>query len=287
VRTAIVLALVAALGVLGCSRKKKVDPTVAPVQGESTVLPRITRGAPGPTRVEPTRIEGRPVVLVQPVTIDPTKKLPLVVIFHGDGGDAESMHYHWPWEKVLGDVAVFAYADARHPLSWDLETPRDNKDVAYVVSLVDAIASRLPIDRTRVFMSGYSNGGFFANVVACQRSDLVRAIASNAGGAPYNQAERWPNGFPKCPGQKAVAAMALHGRRDFGVTLDSGRFSAEYWAAVDGCNVAEMETTGYIECLSYRGCPAGKNVVWCEVPDLGHWVWDHAAEASWTFFERQ
>jgi hypothetical protein len=37
----------------------------------------------------------------------------------------------------------------------------------------------------------------------------------------------------------------------------------------------------------YRGCPAGKAVGLCTVPKLGHWVWDHAAEASWTFFRTQ
>jgi polyhydroxybutyrate depolymerase len=281
-------AVVALLVLLcACNRKKKVEPTVATTSGESGVLPRIARSSPGKTRVESTSIGGRRVVLVSPASIKPDEKKPLVVVFHGDGGDAEEMHHDWPWEKVLGDVAYFAYADARHPASWDLETPRDNKDVAYVASLVDTLASQNPIDRTRVFMSGYSNGGFFANVMACQRSDLVRAIASNAGGAPYNQAEKWPNGFPKCPGEKPVAAMALHGRRDFGVTLDSGRFSAEYWASVNGCDMTQMETTGYVECRAYRGCPAGKNVVWCEVPDLGHWVWDRAVETSWTFFERQ
>lgn len=286
VKRAVVVALVVA-SVVGCNRKKKVDPTIAQATGESSVLPRVTRAASGKTRAESTTIGGRPVVVVSPVVVDPEKKKPLVFVFHGDGGDAEEMHRDWPWEKVLGDVAYFAYAQARLPRSWDLETPRDNVDVAYIVSVIDALASKNPIDRSRVFMTGYSNGGFFANTFACQRSDLVRAISSSAGGAPYNQAEKWPNGFPKCPGEKPVAAIALHGRRDFGVTLDSGRFSAEYWASVNGCNVAEMETTAYDECKAYRGCPAGKNVVWCEIPDLGHWVWDRAVETSWTFFERQ
>ena len=84
-----------------------------------------------------------------------------------------------------------------------------------------------------------------------------------------------------------MAALALHGERDFTVTLDSGRYTAEYWAYVNGCRTEEMETTGYPECRAYRGCPTGKAVAFCAVPPLGHWVWDRAAEASWTFFERQ
>ena len=48
-----------------------------------------------------------------------------------------------------------------------------------------------------------------------------------------------------------------------------------------------METTGYPQCRAYRGCPAGKGVAFCSLPSLGHWVWDSAAEASWTFFQTQ
>jgi poly(3-hydroxybutyrate) depolymerase len=81
--------------------------------------------------------------------------------------------------------------------------------------------------------------------------------------------------------------LALHGEDDHSVTLASGRFSAEYWAYVDGCKTQEMETTFYPECRAYRGCPAGKGVAFCQIPGLGHWVWDRAAEASWTFFRTQ
>ena len=81
--------------------------------------------------------------------------------------------------------------------------------------------------------------------------------------------------------------LALHGERDFAVTIDSGRFSAAYWAYVNGCKVDEMEPTGYAECRAYRGCPAGKGVGFCTISDLGHWVWDRSAEASWSFFQKQ
>ena len=81
--------------------------------------------------------------------------------------------------------------------------------------------------------------------------------------------------------------LALHGERDSSVSPDSGHFSAEYWAYVNGCKTDEMETAGYSECRVYRGCPPTKAVAYCSIPTLGHWVWEEAAAASWTFFERQ
>mgnify|MGYP005853202923 CR=1 FL=1 len=272
-----------------CLRDKK-PVAVVPCVGESAVLPRRSYPADARTRasVETLDVEGRSrrYVLVRPDLLGAERRYPLVLVFHGDGGDAQGFHAAFPFERASGADAILAYPDGIGR-TWDLETTRGNRDVRFVEAVIDAIADSLPVDRARVFATGYSSGGFLANVLACQRSPVVRAIASNAGGAPYNQEERWPNGFPRCPGQTPVAAIALHGRHDFGVTLDSGRFSAEYWAYVNGCDPGTMETTGYDECLAYRGCPTGKAVAFCEIPALGHWVWDQAAEASWTFFQGQ
>jgi polyhydroxybutyrate depolymerase len=225
-------------------------------------------------------------ILVVPAHVEPGHAYALVLYFHGDGGDGEGMQRNAPFETASGDAALVAYPDGINR-TWDLETQRDNRDVAFVEALIADVGRDFSVDRARVFATGYSNGGFFANVLACQRSSMLRAIASNAGGAPYHQAETWPNGFPKCPGEAPVAAIALHGESDNGVTLDSGRFTAEYWAYVNGCNMGEMETTAYPECRAYRGCQREKDVVFCKIPGLGHWVWDKAAAVSWEFFERE
>jgi polyhydroxybutyrate depolymerase len=281
------LIVAAALAACACACSRGKAPVrVRTIDGESPVLPRITRAeGSGATKSSHQVAKGRGYVLVEPSVIE-AKSYPLVLVFHGDGGNADGFHGAWPFERATGKNAFLAYLDGIGR-TWDLETTRGNRDIAYAEAVIAAIEAAHPIDHGRIFATGYSSGGFLANVLACHRPGLLRAIASNAGGAPYNQLEKWPNGYPKCPGQKPTAMLALHGENDFGVTLDSGRFSAEYWAYVNGCNTSEMETTGYAECRVYSGCPAGKAVGFCSIPPLGHWVWDAAAEASWTFFERQ
>lgn len=280
-RVALVL-ICAALG--ACRREAKKPPRIEPAVGESTVLPRrapTAMSAPV-TSVRTIEVGGRTrrFVLVEPSGA--SSPLPLVLVLHGDGGNASGFHQAWPFERATGDGAVLAYPDGEHA-TWDLETKAGNKDIAFL----EAVVATLPVDRTRVFGAGYSSGGFMLNVLACHRPSLLRAFASNAGGAPYLQDETFPNGYPRCPGQKPVAMLALHGERDGAVTFDSGRFSAEYWAYVNGCQTDVMETTGYDECRLYRGCPAGKAVGLCTIGPLGHWVWERSAEASWTFFNRQ
>ena len=278
----------------GACRRERRPITLTTLEGESTVLPArsaidetsassLTRGS-----MRTIDVDGRQrrYFLVEPTTVDPAKRYPVVLVMHGDGGDASGFHAGYPFERASGADAILAYPDGIG-FSWDLETLGDNRDVKLAEAIFDELATRFPVDRTRLFATGYSSGGFLANVIACQRSGLLRAIASNAGGAPYRQAQTWPNGYAKCPGQAPIAMLALHGEDDHGVTLSSGRFSAEYWAYVNGCTTDAMETTGYRECHVYRGCPNGKAVGFCPIPGLGHWVWDHAAAATWSFFLTQ
>jgi polyhydroxybutyrate depolymerase len=289
------LVVCAGLGATGCRRHEKKPVTVNTIEGDSAILPRAATpfredGGASATRTSTHTIEAagrsRRYVLVEPAALEKARRYPLVFVFHGDGGDAASFHGAFPFEKASGADALLAYPDGIGT-TWDLETTTDNREVKLVEAIIEELARRFPVDRARIYATGYSSGGFLSNVIACQRSGLLRAITSSAGGAPYKQDETWPNGFPKCPGQAPIAMLALHGESDHGVTLDSGRFSAEYWAYINGCQTEQMETTGYDECRVYRGCPAGKGVGLCVVPRLGHWVWAQAAEASWTFFRTQ
>ena len=208
--------------------------------------------------------------------------LPLVLVFHGDGWTAPRFHEAFSFERASGSGAVLVYPEGIGE-TWRLGDVTPNPDVLFVEAML--AEGTLPrFDRSRVFLVGYSSGGFFANVFACQRSTTIRAISSSAGGAPYDQEETWPNRFPKCPRQAPVATLVLHGEHDFSVGLDSGAFTATYWGYVNGCDPVEREGTGYPECLAHRGCLPGKSVVFCSIPALGHWMWSSAAEASWAFF---
>jgi polyhydroxybutyrate depolymerase len=273
--------------VVALRRTSEPGSTMVALEGpESAVLPRRTYAKSDLAVTRETLVVGgerRTFLLLAPN--DSGRAFPLVLVLHGDGGSSDSFHQGFPFEQASGANAILVYPDA--PRGWDLETIGGNTDIAFVEAIVGTLSERFVVDRRRVFAAGYSRGGFFANMMACERSGLFRAISSSAGGAPYNRSERHPNGFPKCPGQTPTPTIALHGFRDLSVTLDSGRFTAEYWGYVNGCRPTEREPTGYSECIAWRGCAPGAAVVFCEIGNLGHWVWDRAAEASWTFFLTQ
>jgi polyhydroxybutyrate depolymerase len=208
----------------------------------------------------------------------------LVMLPHGDGGDGEGFHAGFPYERASGTSAVLVYPDGERS-TWDLERPNpENADYTFVRELITSLQRRFGISPSRTFGVGYSSGGFLLNIMACRDPGLFRAIASNAGGAPYHETDTFPNGFVKCPGQKPVAMMALHGTSDLSVPLAGGAFSARYWAYVNGCEDLQGETTGYPECYAFKGCPRSTPVAYCQVEGLNHWVWERAAEVTWTFF---
>jgi polyhydroxybutyrate depolymerase len=255
--------------------------------GESPILADIRYGGPSkPATVsaQSLRVGDRIRSYVEVVPPRLSSDAPaLVLVLHGDGGDAQSFHRGFPFEAASGDGAVVAYLDGLRA-TWDLESAEgENGDEAFVVALARELTTRHGLHD--VFGAAYSSGGFLLNLVACRNPTLFRAIATHAAGGPYAEAGRYPNGYVKCARQGPVAMMALHGTSDFAVPLSGGKFSAAYWAYVNGCSTTDAETTGYPECYAYQGCPPGKAVAYCEIPGLGHWVWDKGAAASWTFFQ--
>ena len=225
----------------------------------------------------------RTALLLLPQKPAPGTKYPLVFVLHGDGGTADGFHEGFSFERGSGEEAILVYPDGRGR-TWDLDSQGQGPDLQFMDALLDKIKSEYPIDTEQLFAVGYSSGGFLANLMACHRPGLLRGISSSAGGAPYKRTESWPNGFPKCPGQRPTPALVMHGTLDFGVTLSSGKFDAAYWAYINQCDTRTWETTGYEECRAYRGCDRGAPVAFCEIPPLGHWVWSSGAEASWSFF---
>ncbi len=230
----------------------------------------------------------RSYVLAVPKSFDPERAYPLVLVFHGDGGDGPGMRRAHPIDSFSGDQAVVAYPTGIGQ-TWNLYEPSStNPDMAFVEALVDAISEKVGVDRTHVFGVGYSSGGYFINQLACRKNGFFRGIVVHAGGAPNEpedpEAGIWPSGYVKCKDQLpapqgGVAAMAVHGEND---APEGGEFVAIYWAALNGCSEERTATTPS-PCVKYEGCPPDKPVVWCLIPGMGHTIWQEGAKAGWDF----
>jgi polyhydroxybutyrate depolymerase len=86
-------------------------------------------------------------------------------------------------------------------------------DVGFIEAVVDEVARAYPVDRRRIFATGISNGGMMSYRLACERPDLIAAIAPVAS----SMAE----GFG-CSPDLPVSVLILNGTDDPLVPYDGG-----------------------------------------------------------------
>ena len=141
---------------------------------------------------------------------------PVVFMFHGSSGTGEQFLRSSGWREqadATGLVAVFPTGlryrvldsgrlstkwndvalagdvdlDER-PRGYPEDAPWPADDVGFVDSIMGDLGTRLPIDRDRVYASGFSNGAGFAARLAVERSQLLAAAAFSGGALPAAQA---------------------------------------------------------------------------------------------------
>lgn len=118
----------------------------------------------------------QPVGLYVPKTYDPAKAAPLVVFLHGRGW-SEATTLGVPFVRDLADVtgAVVAAPLARG------DTQFADPAAADIYATVDEIEKAFNIDHHRVFLAGYSMGGFGVFQVAPAHADVWSALLCISG----------------------------------------------------------------------------------------------------------
>ena len=151
-----------------------------------------------------------------PKNYDASKAAPVVVVYHGGGGNPESM-IRLTGMNAKADEAGFlvVYPFGTGKLANTLLTfnggeccgyAMQNKvdDVGFTRELLDDLASVANVDADRVFATGLSNGGIMSHYVASELSDRIAAIAP-VGGPLMMETPR---------NKRPVPVMHFHGTAD-------------------------------------------------------------------------
>lgn len=178
---------------------------------------------------------------------------PLVLLWHG-WGDRGSSFLRAPDLERLWPEAVAVAAEGlprRFPgmggsqAGWQIEPGElGDRDLAFFDALLEDVSQRYCVDRSRVTSAGFSNGGYFSNLLGCVRGTRLAAIAPVGGGGPV--------GEPECG--DAIPVLVQHGERDPVVAFASGRTSFESWARRNGCDAPEPDAAS--GCRAATGCSA-------------------------------
>ncbi len=152
------------------------------------------------------------------------------------------------------------------------------QDVAFARAMVDWTKSNFCVDTTRIMSTGFSYGAIMSHTVACQMSDVFRAVGLMAG-ALIGRA----NACLAHP----IAAWMTHGTADTaaigGVDFAQGEAARDRVVALNHCAATTQPTTPS-PCVAYDGCDSGDPVVWCPVQDEMHAIPPFAASAIAAFF---
>lgn len=215
----------------------------------------------------------------------------VVYFFHGGGGNlthaAKDELYGQVGESDRrGHLAVFPNGHSRLRsgkfATWNAGrccgSARDEQidDVGFVRALHNELQRHVRIDPQRVFAAGMSNGGMMAYRLACEMSDVFRAIVAVAG----------TDNTVSCQPTQPVSVLHIHARNDERVLFNGGAGqpsrqvtdfvsvpdTVQKWVQINACQATGrvvLEVPG-ARCVTHDGCRDGQQVQLCVTETGGH-----------------
>ena len=217
---------------------------------------------------------------------------PLVVALHGRGGTGPGMAVLTGFDALADEHGFIVAYPSGLQQQWNYVEgiagyELQVSDIAFLRALVAEIASRHEVDDRRVYVAGFSNGGFMAQRLACAANDVFAAFAS-VGAAGYG-------GQPGvCESPGPVSLLFIHGSADAVVpfrglrqqtpsgpvtVLASVDQTMGFWSDKIGCendvDGGPLPRTGLspdteVTVLSFEGCPDGAELTIAVVLGGGH-----------------
>ena len=224
------------------------------------------------------------------VDLKPGERRPVVFFLHGLGGSGE---------EALVDPGLRALAASGRMILVAPDGSRDRSgrrfwnaggaccnfnrravdDLARLEKLIDDWRQRPEVDPQRVYVVGFSNGGFMAHRLACWMDDRLAAIVSIAGAGRGKE--------EACAVSSSIAVLEVHGDADTIVRYGGGRVfdsrdldphpsapdTIREWAERLGCSADRPPKTKALDLdprlpgtettvLAHVGCSHGAAELW-------------------------
>jgi polyhydroxybutyrate depolymerase len=255
-----------------------------------TVVAALAAGSAGPlpTPEANAQVESRTITiggversydLQIPHNVPEGSRVPFLVALHGGGGSAEGMRLATGIDFLADALsAVAAYVDAQGG-TWAegcdcVEADRLGiPDVDLIAMLIDSLSVELPIDPERVFIIGFSQGGLFAQRLACQLSSRISAVGI-VGATISRQLEA------SCRPERPVSMMMILGTQDTAFPQEGTEGgprswmgpeeAALVWADLDACQASATETERSVRYHRWTECRDGVTVTLVEVEGGTH-----------------
>jgi polyhydroxybutyrate depolymerase len=163
-------------------------------------------------------------------------------------------------------------------------------EVPYFYALLADVESKYCIEKSKVYVGGYSSGGWETYTLGCAAAEVIAGIVPVNGGLRNHR--------PSCTGP--IPALMVAGAADTDnpvgpLVMDMAYAPANLSAATVNQDIASLDSNGtapardailarngcvgtataqydpaFPLCVKYTGCPANAPVVWCSVTGAGH-----------------
>jgi polyhydroxybutyrate depolymerase len=258
-----------------------------------------------------------------------SRPCPLVVVLHGAFSTAGEMEKWSGWSRLadreefiviypegIGILGFLQHWNAGHCCGKAVE---DNwNDVAFIEDAINETCRQYAVDKRRIYMIGFSNGGMMTYRFAAERSSLLAAAASVSGAINSRASQDQPEWHMPAP-ERPVPFLIMHGDSDKTVPYQGGKpldrastreyrsvsDAAEFWITANKSTEGPVRKNAFGRLVteeSWTDSNNGKEVQVCQISNWGH-QWpggpftrtlpeDHplkdfdAAEIIWRFFHR-
>jgi len=189
-----------------------------------------------------------PYRVLRPSRPQPGKTYPLVIQLHGSGGigsdnagQLERLAKAWAMpelrERYQAFILVPQFAD--RSASYGSAAPDQHAEAAPALSdaleLIHAFAAQAPVDRSRIYATGFSMGGSAAWLLPCLAPELFAGIVPISGIAPPDD---------QAPKFTHLPVLAMHGNADPENPITADRRFIRALAEQDAQHVSWREYAG-------------------------------------------
>lgn len=270
---------------------RKGQPAKKSIAQSANWMTGIAIGAAGPRRYR----------LYKPSGVLRNERLPLLVMLHGCGQNAEALAASSRMNTVAGRERFLVLYPEQDRLSnmqgcwnwYDTRTGRAQAEAHSISAAIELVCLSQAVDRSRVALAGISAGAGMAVLLATQHPGRFRAIAMHSGIAPgvahssasaikamFGQSAT-PSPLPAiAPNVRLPTLLVIHGTADLVVSPRNGVEAAMRWGKRVGASASEprrvQRGTRYAATITdYR--KSGRLIAThCAVERLGH-AWSGGA----------
>jgi polyhydroxybutyrate depolymerase len=189
-----------------------------------------------------------------PTTKTKSHDLPVVFCLHGSGGTAKGMirltrgRFN---DLADQDGFIVVYPDAVRK-NWNdgrsgyysYSVARNIDDVGFILQIIKALKADHPVDDSRIFVCGMSNGGFMTMRLACEQAGVFKGAAAIV--ATISE-----DFLQQCKPVNPINILFMNGTSDPLVPYQGGEIglfrktrgkiistdnAVKFWSGVNGCN---------------------------------------------------